>query len=153
MSERLPVPHVCALLHKHGAKYIVVGGQAAVLHGYVRDTQDVDLLVPEDLDNHARIIAALSELADGAAAELTPQDLVENVVVKIADEVEVDVSTRAWKLTYAEAEPTAQRVVVEGVEIVFADLPSLIASKQTHREQDAVDVAHLRELLRRRGAP
>jgi hypothetical protein len=47
---------------------------------------NVDILVPEDLENHARVIAALSELKDHAAAELVPQDLAENVVVKIADE-------------------------------------------------------------------
>jgi len=40
-----------------------------LLHGYVRATMDVDLLVAEDLKNHSRIIAALSELEDHAAAE------------------------------------------------------------------------------------
>jgi hypothetical protein len=89
------------------------------------------------------------ELEDHAAAELTPRDLSENVVVKIADEVEVDVSTRAWKATYAKAISTAQRVLIEGVEIPFVALPILIASKETQRDQDQVDVRRLRELLRR----
>jgi hypothetical protein len=74
---------------------VIVGARAAILHGLDRTTEDVDILIPEDLENHARVIAALSELEDHAAAELTPQDFVENVVVKIAGEVEVDVSTRA----------------------------------------------------------
>jgi hypothetical protein len=149
MSD-LPVPRVCALLNKHAARYVLVGAQASVLHGYVRDTADVDILIPEDLENHVRVIAALSELEDHAAAELTPQDFVENVVVKVADEVEVDVSTRAWKVTYDEAVPCAERTVIEGVEIIYADLPTLIASKETYRDQDRVDVARLRELLRRK---
>ncbi len=149
MSD-LPVPRICALLKKHDARYVLVGAQAAILHGYVRDTADVGLLIPEDLANHARVIAALSELEDHAAAELTPQDFVENVVVKIADEVEVDVSTRAWKIAYDEAAPHAQRAVIEGVEIIYADLPTLIASKETYRDQDRVDVVRLRELLRRK---
>ena len=146
----LPVPHVCGLLNKHRARYVLVGAQASILHGYVRDTADVDILIPEDLENHARVIAALSELEDHAAAELTPQDFVENVVVKVADEVEVDVSTRASKVTYDEAAPRAERVVIEGVEIIYADLHTLIASKETYRDQDRVDVARLRELLRRK---
>ena len=149
MSD-LPVPRICALLKKHDARYVLVGAQAAILHGYVRDTADVGLLIPEDLANHARVIAALSELEDHAAAELTPQDFVENVVVKIADEVEVDVSTRAWKIAYDQAAPHAQRAVIEGVEIIYADLPTLIASKETYRDQDRVDVVRLRELLRRK---
>ena len=96
----------------------------------------MDILVPDDEQNHTRVIAALSELEDHAAAELTPRDLSENVVVKIADEVEVDVSTRAWKATYAKAISTAQRVLIEGVEIPFVALPILIASKETQRDQD-----------------
>lgn len=149
MSD-LPVPRVCALLHKHSARYVLVGAQAAILHGYVRDTADVDILIPEDLDNHARVIAALSELEDGAAAELIPHDFVENVIVKIADEVEVDVSTRAWKIAYEEAAPCAERSIIEGVEIIYADLRTLIASKETYRDQDRVDVERLRALLRRK---
>lgn len=150
MSESPPLVRVCALLRAHGARYVVVGARAAILHGLDRTTQDVDLLIPEDLENHARVIAALSELEDHAAAELTPQDLVENVIVKIADEVEVDVSTRAWKVTYEEAAPRAERIILAGVEIIYADLVTLIASKETYRDQDRVDVVQLRELLRRR---
>ena len=150
MSESPPLVRVCALLNQHGARYVVVGARAAILHGLDRTTQDVDLLIPEDAENHARVIAALSELEDHAAAELTPQDLIENVVVKVADEVEVDVSTRAWKVTYEEAAPRADRIVIAGVEIVYADLVTLIASKETYRDQDRIDVAQLRELLRRR---
>jgi predicted nucleotidyltransferase len=95
MSEQAPLLRVCSLLNKHDAKYLIVGARACWLHGYVRATSDVDILIPEDLENHKRIIAALSELEDRVAAELTPQDFVDNIVVKVADEVEVDVSTRA----------------------------------------------------------
>ena len=71
MSEQAPLLRVCSLLNKHGAQYLVVGARACWLHGYVRATMDVDILIPEDLENHARVIAALSELEDHAAAELT----------------------------------------------------------------------------------
>ncbi|HKP03382.1 MAG TPA: hypothetical protein VJU77_08495 [Chthoniobacterales bacterium] len=109
---------------------------------------DVDILVPEDLQNHKRIIAALSELRDGFAAELSPQDFVENVVVKIADEVEVDISTRAWKVTFDEAEKSGLNRTIEGVRVPYVDLQTLIKSKTTHREQDKVDVERLREIQR-----
>src|SRR5438309_6214457 len=148
MSEQAPLLRVCALLNKHGAKYLIVGARACWLHGYIRATMDVDILVPEDLENHARLIAALSELEDHAAAELTTQDLVENVVVKIADEVEVDVSTRAWKVSYADAIRTSLKATIEGVEVPSVDLQTLISSKSTGREQDKVGVQRLRSLSR-----
>lgn len=148
MPDLPPLLKVCALLNAHHADYLIVGAQAGILHGHIRTTEDVDILVPENLANHGRVLGALSELHDHAAAELTPQDLVDNVVVKIADEVEVDVSTRAWKITYAEAIGTALRATISGVEVRYLDLRTLIESKRTSREQDAVDVAQLEELLR-----
>ncbi|HEX8899430.1 MAG TPA: hypothetical protein VF751_12090 [Chthoniobacterales bacterium] len=146
MSEQAPLLRVCSLLNKHGAKYLIVGARACWLHGYVRATSDVDILVPEDWENHKRIIVALSELEDHAAAELTPQDFVDNVVVKIADEVEVDVSTRAWKVSYDEAHETALRRIIEGLEVPYVDLAILLKTKSTHRQQDQVDVARLRAI-------
>jgi hypothetical protein len=148
MSEQAPLLRVCSLLNKHQAQYLIVGARACWLHGYVRATMDVDILIPEDLENHARIIAALSELEDRAAAELTPQDLADNVVVKIADEVEVDASTRAWKVSYADAIGTSLKTTIEDVEIPYLDLNTLIRSKRTERDQDKVDVQRLLSLSR-----
>lgn len=147
-----PIPHVCSLLNQRGAKYFIVGAQACILHGYIRNTEDLDILIPEDLENHQRVIDALSELEDHAARELTVQDFVDNVVVKIADEVEIDVSTRAWTVSYADAVGSALKTTIAGVEVPYLDLRTLIESKRTYREQDAVDVQMLTELLRRQQA-
>src|SRR5207244_4644024 len=80
-----PLLRVCALLNEEGARYLVCGGQAVILHGIIRTTEDVDILIEPSEENCRRVIAALSHLQDGAAKELSPRDLLENVVVKIAD--------------------------------------------------------------------
>ena len=130
---------VCRLLQQHNAKYVLVGACACGLHGLVRATQDVDLLVEPSADNLQRVIDALSELPDGAARELTVKDLQENVVVKIADAVEVDVAKQAWTLNYEEAIRDALTLDADGVRIVYASLNALIKSKSTYRDQDRVD--------------
>jgi hypothetical protein len=56
------------------------------------------------------------------------------------------VSTRAWKVTYAEAQESALRRTIDGVEVLYVDLPTLIRSKSTHREQDKVDIERLRSI-------
>jgi hypothetical protein len=61
-------------------------------------------------------------------------------------------SARVPEVTYEEAAPCAERSVIEGVEIIYANLATLIASKETYRDQDRVDVARLRELLRRKSS-
>ena len=134
-----PLWQVCALLQKHQVTYVLVGARACGLHGLVRSTEDVDLLVEPSADNFQRVIDALSELPDGAARELTVKDLEENVVVKVADAVEVDVAKQAWTLSYEEAIRDAQTLEVEGVRIIYASLDALIKSKSTYREQDRVD--------------
>ena len=141
-----PLVHVCSLLNRHGARYMVVGAHACILHGLVRTTEDVDILVEESEDNYRRVIAALSEMEDGAARELTPQDFQDNIVVKVADEVEVDISRRAWKVAYVDAKDSICYTEINGVRIPYAGLKSLIASKETCREQDRADLLHLRAL-------
>jgi hypothetical protein len=151
MTPPNPIVRVCSLLNQHGARYFVVGAQACILHGLIRTTEDVDILIQATEDNARRVIAALAELEDHAAAELTPRDLLEKVVVKVADEVEVDVSTHARKVGYEDATGTALSTQLDSVTIPYLDLDTLIASKETYREQDRVDVARLRKLKRLRG--
>lgn len=150
MAAQNPVLRVCSLLNAEGAKYLIIGGQAIVLHGLVRTTEDVDILIEPSEDNCRRVLAALARMEDGAAKELSPQDLQNNVVVKIADEVEVDVSTRAWKVSYDEAAPSASETEIDGVRVPYLGIGSLIASKETYRERDQLDLAQLRALEQRK---
>ena len=141
-----PLLNVCRLLNEEGAEYLVVGAWALILNGLIRATEDVDILIAENPSNCQKVIAALSRLPDGAATELVPEDFAENSFVKIVDEIEVDVGIRAWSVTYKEAFPNAQKTTVEGVIIPFLSLTDLIRSKQTHRDQDRVDLENLLRL-------
>jgi predicted nucleotidyltransferase len=147
VAETDPLLRVCSLLNAHSAKYLVIGGHACILHGLVRTTEDVDILVEESEANLKKVIAALSEMEDGAAKELTPRDLLENVVVKVADEVEVDVSRSAWTISFNDAIDSALHVEIDGVDVPYIDLKTLIATKETLRERDRADVVGLKRLL------
>lgn len=144
--EYKPLLRVCSLLNDAGARYLVIGGRACILHGLIRSTQDVDILIESTEDNARRVIDGLSRMEDGAARQLAPRELIDNVVVKIADDVEVDVSTHAWKVTYAEAIGRALNITIDGVCIPYLGLDDLIASKETYREEDRADWLWLRGL-------
>lgn len=150
MAETDPLLRVCSLLNGHSAKYLVIGGHACILHGLVRTTEDVDILVEDSKENLKRVIAALSEMEDAAAKELTPRDLLENVVVKIADEVEVDVSRSAWRISFNDAIASALHVEIDGVDVPYVDLKTLIATKETPRERDRADIVGLKRLLQQK---
>jgi hypothetical protein len=62
-----------AALLEAGARFVVIGGFAVIANDYVRATEDVDLLVPDDPANDARVDHALTALhatwLDGRAFE------------------------------------------------------------------------------------
>jgi hypothetical protein len=54
------IAQVCAELNRLGARYIVVGGWAMVQAGYVRATEDLDLLIEASRENETKVIEALA---------------------------------------------------------------------------------------------
>jgi hypothetical protein len=51
MDAHPPLLRVCALLNATGAKYLICGAQPCILHGLVRTTEDVDILVESTEEN------------------------------------------------------------------------------------------------------
>ncbi|HET6998644.1 MAG TPA: hypothetical protein VFI03_08645 [Solirubrobacterales bacterium] len=45
-----------------GARFVVIGGFAVIANRFVRATEDVDFLVPDDPANDRRVLAALRDL-------------------------------------------------------------------------------------------
>ena len=141
---------VCRLLNAAGVRYVIVGGFALALHGAVRATKDVDVLIEPTLDNVRRALEALANLTWGIARELDPADVVSKPITIIGDDPRVDLLTIAWSVRYADAAPTMVTMRIDDVEIPVADLNVLIRSKQTGRLQDRADVETLEELKRLR---
>jgi predicted nucleotidyltransferase len=56
------IERVLDSLNRAGVRYLVVGGVAVVLHGYLRVTADLDLVVQLERGNVDRAVRALSEL-------------------------------------------------------------------------------------------
>jgi len=139
---------VCRLLNDAGAKYVVVGGFAVALHGVVRATKDIDILIEPTVENARRVLHALEGLTWGIARELDPAEVVTKPITIIGDDPRVDILTLAWSVRYADAAPKALSVTVDGVAIPFADLDTLIRTKQTDRFQDKADVENL-EIVKR----
>lgn len=50
------------LLHERDVRFVVIGGVAVAAHGYVRGTEDLDLVPDPDPANLERLAAAMDEL-------------------------------------------------------------------------------------------
>jgi hypothetical protein len=145
-----PVVKVCALLNEARAKYLIIGGYACILHGHIRSTKHVDILVPNSDPNFLLVREALAKLEDGAAKDLSADDFHEYLVLTVNDEVQVDISRQAWKVTYDEAVATAESITVNGVLIPFVSIDQLLRSKSTYRAQDQWDCSELRMIQERK---
>ena len=137
---------VCRLLNAHGAQYIVIGRVGMGLHGFDYATRDLDILVPRDEDNMARVLGALSELPYGIARELDPATETRKMMTIVGDDPRVDVLKGAGKTNYARAVLNRQRRMVDGVEIPYAGLDDMIDSKTT----DRASAEDRRELTRKK---
>ena len=151
---RAPEPEdlarICRSLNEAGARYVLIHGFAVIAHGAARFTKDIDLLVDDDPANVARVKRALGIRADNAAAEVRETDVREYAVVRVADEVLIDLMGRACGLSYADVVRDAEVRTLEGVEIPIASPATLIRTKDTYRPQDAIDRKFLEDVIRAR---
>lgn len=133
-------------LNRLGARYLVIGGVAINRLGFVRATDDVDLLIARDLANQRLVRKALEILPDKAVRELAEtEDLAAWVVVRVNDGITVDLMTEATGITYDEAERFIEWQEIEGVRVPFANAELMLRFKQGTREKDAMDRKFLEE--------
>ena len=143
---------LCRHLNEAAARYIVVGGFAVRAAGYDRRTMDIDLLVDAGLENEAKVYEALKYLPDQAVLELAPGEIAKYTVVRVADEIVVDLMKSASGVDYAAAVGEVVRHEIDGVTIPFASPRLLFRMKRSsYREKDAADVHFLRLSLERSG--
>jgi hypothetical protein len=137
---------LCRELNARGAKYLIVGGFAIRGAGYIRETGDVDFIIDTSPDNEARVFKSLEILPDKAVLHLEPGEVEKYTVVRIADEIIVDLMKSASGIGYDEASKEVVIREVQGVSIPFAS-PRLLwrMKKNTHREKDAADLVFLRQ--------
>ena len=131
---------ICRRLNELGAKYLVVGGFAIIQAGFPRATMDIDLLVESSLENQARVRTGLEILPQKAILELGPdEDLRDWVVLRVADEIVVDVMLSACGIPFEDTLEEHRLFDIDGVPIPFASPKLLLRMKQTYRAKDEED--------------
>lgn len=141
---------VCSIFNRHNVQYIVSGGYACALHGHVRATNDIDMLVKNTEENLKKILLCVRELFPDIDEDITIDDIRNNIVLKIVDRFEIDISLKAWIVEYEDAIDHVQEKEIDGVKIPFLGLDDLIKSKTSYREIDSWDAKVLSEIKKSR---
>ncbi len=158
MAEFQP-QEILATLERHGVRYVLIGGLAAVLHGSAHMTTDVDVVPEEAARNLERLSAVLRALdarirvagePDGVPFDHSAQSLARvrfwNLQTSNGD---LDIAFEpSGTRGYEDLQRDVVRMRVRGFDVPVASLADVIRSKEAAgRERDRAVLPGLRELL------
>ncbi|TAE76626.1 MAG: hypothetical protein EAZ65_06020 [Verrucomicrobia bacterium] len=139
------------LLAEAGIRFVVVGGIAVTLQGYVRLTEDIDLLIDAEPSNLSSLLELLGAYGEGFARELSLTDFTDEEgairIVEESEQCQIDLFTRISGRTYDDVVVDADTFPLRGRMVRFASKKSLIGWKEASvREKDRLDALALRHL-------
>jgi predicted nucleotidyltransferase len=145
-----------------GVQYLLVGGVAVNIYGYVRMTMDLDIMVDLSEDNLSRIIRVMEKLGFSPRAPVDPHDLIAKekrdewinkkgaVVFTFIDlkkpfrQIDVFLTN---PMSFSEAFARRKVMVIGGLTLSVACLDDLIEMKErAGRPRDLEDASHLKRI-------
>ena len=147
---------------RQGVEYLLVGGVAVNIYGYVRMTMDLDIMVDLSEDNLSRIIGVMEKLGFSPRVPVDPHDL-------IAEEKRVEWTEKKGAvvftfidlkkpfrqidvflinpMSFSEAYARRKIMAIGGITLSVACLDDLIAMKErAGRPRDLEDASHLKKI-------
>ncbi|MDA0983850.1 MAG: hypothetical protein O3A06_12655 [Proteobacteria bacterium] len=128
-----PLLRLLARLREEGVEYVLVGGQAVRLNGFLRATEDVGVLLRPTRENGERVKRVLDFLASAP-------DLIADLLFDANGE------------TYESVQPFVRELIVEGVPIRLLNIDGLLRIKTRTREKDLLDRQMLERIQQGLGA-
>ena len=146
------------LLSRHRVRYLLVGGEAVIYHGYPRLTGDVDFWYEQTAENAPRLFDALREFWGGSVPGVgAASELMEPMVVVQFGRPphRIDLLSMIDGVRFDEAwtHRVEEHLEIAGdrhVPLSVIGLPELLRNKRAAgRHKDLDDVEHLEPLLAR----
>jgi hypothetical protein len=134
------------LLNKHEVEYLLIGGFAVALHGYVRNTVDIDFWINKSKINAGKMVRVLDDFGFSSLQLKSSDFEKENVIIQLGyPPHRIDILTTPEGVTFDECYPKRLLTkTTDGVDINYIDLESLKKNKKAAgRSQDIADIDHL----------
>lgn len=135
-----------ALLVAKEVRFMIVGGIAVSLNGFVRTTEDMDILVDAESSNLGNLLGCLSQFGEGCARELAPADFIdEEGAIRVQEDFDLDIFVRMRGKVYADMIGEMRwHKLSDGTEIPYLSATGLIRLKEgSFREKDLIDIGVL----------
>ena len=129
-------------LNKAGVDYILVGGWAVNMYGYIRATVDLDIWILADAGNAKKVYAAVAEFG-APVSEMKPEEFAQyGMIFQIGvAPCRVDIISKISGVSYADAVTRAVPKTIDGIPVRIISRKDLIANKKASgRAKDLADV-------------
>ncbi len=129
-------------LNSAGVDYILVGGWAVNMYGYIRATVDLDIWILADMENAKKVYSAVAEFG-APVSEMKPEEFAEyGMMFQIGvAPCRVDIISKISGVSYADAVQRAVPKTIDGIPVRVISLEDLIANKKASgRAKDLADV-------------
>lgn len=157
-------------LERAGVRYLVAGGVAVNAHGYLRFTQDMDLVIALDSANVISAFDALATLGYKPRVPITAEQFADaelrrtwirekgmqvlNLASDLHRETTIDIFVTEPFDFDEEYRSAFAGELAPGLKMQFVSIRTLIAMKQiANRPRDLDDIQHLRWILEDRSKP
>jgi hypothetical protein len=135
-------------LNRNEVRYLLIGGYAVILNGYIRNTTDLDLSVASDAENAKKLVRALMEFG------FDVPDLNESLFTKPRslvrmgfEPLKVEILNYLEGVDFDRAYQNRKVVVLDGLEISLISVDDLIENKKAvGRHIDLADVEQLEKI-------
>ena len=133
------------LLSDHEVAYLLVGGYAVAMYGYVRYTADMDIWVLMSAENASKVVNVLQDFGLPSASELLEVFQNEKRVVGMGmPPYKIEVITSIDGVKFEECYSKKQIIEIDGIPINFISLEDLKKNKAASgRFKDLNDLEHL----------
>lgn len=131
-------------LNNKEVEYILVGGMAVILHGYVRTTGDMDVWVKKTKENYRKIVGAFHEFRMPVFDMSEENFLSDNFDVWMfgVEPVKIELMTAVKGLEFEKAYTHSQIHDEDGLPVRYLHINSLIAAKKAagrYKDLDDID--------------
>lgn len=137
-------------LNNAGVRYILVGGMATNLQGYLRYTGDMDLFIEDTPDNRKRLRIAFKSYSELDLPSLETIQFIPgwvNFPLNNGMQLDIMTSMKGVEASFAECLALANSYAVEGVPVPVLHINQLIANKKAvGRPKDQLDVINLEKI-------
>ncbi len=136
-------------LNKHNVEYLLVGGYAVILHGYMRSTGDMDIWVNPTRENYVKLILAFRYFGLPAEA-ITEEQFLDtdryDVFTFGISPTAIDLMTKVKGLEFEQSYQNSEIKETQGIDIPLLSYEALIQTKKSAgRLKDQADIEYLEQ--------